>query len=137
IARSPDGISRWSEPTLVEDLKEPVCMASLARLTARPEHDRDRLVFANPDHFRRGPGGVRPARANLTVKLSYDEGRSWPVGRVLDPGPSAYSALAVGPGGRIYCLYESGRHTASTIRLARFDLKWLTGGEDRPPADAP
>ena len=49
---------------------------------------------------------------------------TWPVNRTLDAGPSAYSDLAVLPDGRIVCLYEAG----NDIRLARFSLDWVTGG---------
>jgi sialidase-1 len=77
-------------------------------------------------------------RKNLSLKLSYDEGKTWPVNRVLDAGYSAYSDLAVGQDGTIYCLYERGREGDQGKRptgygyltLARFNLEWLTGGKD-------
>ena len=122
-------------------------MASLCRLSEKGKHDRDRLLFANPDNLLRfgkpaKPGTMRD-RKNLTVKLSYDEGKTWPVARVLEPGTSAYSDLAVGPDGTIYCLYERGStdgkdHFATrTLTLARFNLEWLSGGQDAlgAPAD--
>ena len=37
----------------------------------------------------------------MTVRLSLDEGQTWPIGREIDAGPSAYSALADLPDGRI------------------------------------
>jgi sialidase-1 len=65
------------------------------------------------------PGG-RGKRENLTVMLSADDGRTWPVSRTLEAGPSAYSDLG-SHGEKIYCLYEG----SAGIRLARFDLGWL------------
>ncbi len=140
VAFSPDGATRWTRPAFDERLREPICMASLCRLSAKGKQDRDRLLFANPDNLlRRGkegaPGTMRD-RKNLTVKLSYDEGKTWPVSRPLEPGTSAYSDLAVGPDGTVYCLYERGGadgkdHFATrTLTLARFNLEWLSGGKD-------
>jgi sialidase-1 len=140
VAFSPDGATRWTTPVFDEQLRDPFCMASLCRLSEKGKQDRDRLLFANPDNLLRGdregaPGTMRD-RKNLTVKLSYDEGKSWPVARVLEAGTSAYSDLAVGPDGTIYCLYERGStdgkdHFATrTLTLARFNLEWLSSGKD-------
>ena len=67
----------------------------------------------------------------MTVRLSYDEGESWPGSRLLHAGPSAYSSLAVLPDGSIACLYERGDESPyETITLARFGLDWLSQGKD-------
>jgi sialidase-1 len=140
VAFSPNGATHWTRPVFDKQLKEPICMASLCRLSIKGKGDPDRLLFANPDNLLRGgregaPGTMRD-RKNLTVKLSYDEGKTWPVARVLEPGTSGYSDLAVGSNGTIYCLYERGStagkdHFATrTLTLARFDLEWLTRGKD-------
>ncbi|MEI6466374.1 MAG: sialidase family protein, partial [Verrucomicrobiota bacterium] len=68
------------------------------------------------------PGG-KSARENLSIKLSRDNGQTWPVNRTLDAGPSAYSDLVVLADGTVVCLYEKG----SDIAAARFNLAWLTG----------
>lgn len=62
-------------------------------------------------------------RIRMTVWASFDEGETWPVKRLVDPGPSAYSDLAVLPDGRIALLYELGGENG--MRLAVFDLDWL------------
>jgi len=109
---------RWDEA-----LVEPVCQASLARFTSAQEQDRNRVLFANP---------ASTQRERMTVRLSYDECRTWPVARALHEGPSAYSDLAIAPDMTICCLYERGaEHPYETVTLARFNLEWLTGGEDR------
>jgi sialidase-1 len=141
VAFSPDGATRWTRPAFDDALKEPICMASLCRLSEKGKADRDRLLFANPDNLARGdkegaPGAMRD-RKNLTVKLSYDEGATWPVARTLEAGTAGYSDLAVGPDGTIYCLYERGStdgkdHFATrALTLARFNLEWLSDGKDR------
>jgi sialidase-1 len=79
---------------------------------------------------------------NVTIKLSEDGGRTWPVSRVLQPGPSAYSDLAVLPDGTVLCFYESGdpdnprkqgrRWAYSFLTLARFHPDWLASTRPTP-----
>ena len=114
VAWSADQGQTWTEPVLDEALIEPVCQASVLRLT---DAQRQRLLFSNP---------ANKKRVRMTVRTSYDEGKTWTQGRVLHQGPSAYSDLAVAADGAILCLYERGRDGAyETITLARFSLAWL------------
>jgi sialidase-1 len=123
ITTSSDGGLSWSAPTLDDGLPDPGCQASILRFTASPQ--RNRLLFANPASGR---------REKLTVRLSYDEGKTWPVGKVLHDGPAAYSGLVALPDGRIGCLYEHGSRSAyEAIALARFSLGFLTSGADELP----
>lgn len=132
VAFSPDGATRWTKPVFDEALFEPVCMASLLRIPAR--NGRTALLFVNPDS-RHDTTYLNPAvgfrkRANLSAKLSYDDGRTWPVNKVLDAGQAGYSDLAVGPDGTLYCLYETNAGAAEGWRyhvvLKRFSPAWLT-----------
>lgn len=123
IATSSDGGESWSEITHDQTLLEPVCQASLLYFTRTPGSARNRLLFANP---------ASKLRDNLTIKLSYDEGHTWPVAKTLHPGPSAYCALVNLPDDMIGCLYERGQqHPYETLTFARFSLAWLTDGTDR------
>ena len=62
----------------------------------------------------------------MTVRASFDEGRSWTAQRVLHTGPSHYSDLAVLPDGEIACLYEAGlTRPYESIVFARFPLTSL------------
>lgn len=143
VATSADGASGWTKPIFDEHLSEPICMASICRYSEAAGGQRNRLLFSNPHNLERADGKAAPGkgrdRRNLTIRLSYDEATSWPVAKSLEPGPSGYSDLAVGPDFTIYCLYERGgrdpRKTspaaAATLTLARFNLEWLTDGQDR------
>ena len=51
--------------------------------------------------------GTSRARKNVSIKLSRDEGHTWPVNRTLEAGPSMYSDLAVTRAGTILCFYGS------------------------------
>jgi sialidase-1 len=123
VSVSEDGGITWgtvySDPALIE----PICQASIRRYSW-PEQGGDRILFSNPAHA--GERGVSAQRCNMTVRLSEDSGRTWPTARSLHPGPSAYSCLAVLPGGEIACLYEAGReHPYESIVFARFSLDWI------------
>ena len=70
-------------------------------------------------------------RENLTLRVSYDEGKSWPVSRVLDSGPAANLNMLTLPDGRIAVLYESGPQIfRETIYFATCTLDWLTKGKE-------
>jgi sialidase-1 len=136
LVTSPDGATRWSRPAFHEQLLEPICFGTMARYSTAPV---TRLLFSNPDNLDKASGPPEPAknrdRKNLTVQLSYDEARTWPVKKVLELGWSGYSDLAVGPNGRIHCLYERGgqgdnHFRTAALTLASFDLVWLTNGKD-------
>ena len=132
VSISPDGVSHWSKPKFDDQLFEPVCAASIVRYSTHPPDDRDRILFSNPDS--EGIPGVGAhqfhARQVLTVRMSYDEGQTWPVKKVIDPGVTGYSDLAVAPDKTIYCVYEAGANRGketdnSHVTVARFNLAWL------------
>jgi len=124
VATSADGGETWAKAVDDKTLVEPVCQASFLRHSAADRGaKRSRLLFSNPAQKR--------GRAKMTVRLSYDEGKTWPVGKVLHAGPAAYSCLAALPGGDAACLYEAGEKSPyQTITFARFSIGWLTDGKD-------
>ena len=137
VVTSKDGATHWSAPQFAEDLPDPICFASMVRLSFKADKGRDRILFVNPDNLVRADGKDSRSkdRVNLTVRLSYDEGRHWTVKRTVEPGATGYADLAVMPDGTILCLYEavpsaadgSARHDEM---LGRFNLEWLTEGKD-------
>ena len=143
VVTSADGATRWSAPRFDDELKEPICMASIVRFSDTANGGRNRILFANPDNLVQSSGkapqpGLPGARRNLSVKLSYDETDSWPVNKVLEAGSSAYSDLAVTRDRMVLCFYErsltdpaSGART-DLLTVARFNLEWLTDGKDSP-----
>ena len=124
LAYSENGGESWSEATFDSALIEPMCQASFVRYSrATGGKGRNRLLFSNPAH--------RSERVKMTVRLSYDEGKTWPVARQLHEGPSSYSCLTVLPDGAIGCIYEGGEDSRRQwLRFARFTLSWLTEGKD-------
>ncbi|MGQ9575066.1 MAG: sialidase family protein [Thermoguttaceae bacterium] len=121
FAISRDGGRSWSKPELNPQVHCPVCQASIQRLSPRGAKG-DRILYS-------GPGG--PGRTNMTLRLSDDEGKTWPLARVLYPGPSGYSDLVVLADGSIGCLYERGeKHPYEKITFALVTLGWLTDALD-------
>lgn len=138
IAYSPDGATNWTKPVFDDELFDPVCMASLVRVSSPDKGGKNRILFVNPDsqsdpEFLNKRNESRK-RQNLTAKMSYDDGQTWPVKKVLEPGKAGYSDLAVGPDGLIYCLYETNEGEKETWRykivLKRFSVAWLTDQKD-------
>jgi sialidase-1 len=140
VTISKDGATDWSAPRFDEALLEPICMASIVRVSGAKAGEKTRIAFANPHNLERDDGkaiaGKSRDRKNLSIKLSYDEGQTWPVNKTLEPSWSGYSDLAVLPNGTILCFYErgSGDGKSSTrtthLTVARFNLEWLTDGKD-------
>ena len=125
VTISEDGGKTWGnsidDPTLIE----PVCQGSFIRFTDAKAFGKNRLLFSNP---------ASKTRNKLTVRVSYDEGKTWPVGKILNAGPAAYSNLAVLRDNSIGNLFERGDNNAyETITFARFGLEWLTDGKDGLP----
>jgi sialidase-1 len=64
----------------------------------------------------------------MTVRLSYDNGRTWPVSKVLHDGPAAYSCLAILANSEIAYFYERGENNPyESITFEKFSLGWLVG----------
>ena len=122
ITISADGATGWSTPVFDAALWEPICMASLISVPGKP----GALLFSNPHSLKfdadgkEMPGG-RGERKNLSIKLSRDDGKTWPVSKTLEAGTSAYSDLAVLPDGTVLCFYERDKR----ITVARITPGWL------------
>jgi sialidase-1 len=141
ITTSRDGATGWSKPRFDDALLEPICMAGIVRYSLATGGDKNRILFSNPHNLARGEGQEVPGktrdRKNLSIKLSYDEGESWPVNKTIEPEWSGYSDLAVTGSGTILCFYGRGQKTrfaGDRLTVARFNLQWLTDGKDSPPA---
>ena len=128
VAISKDGGMTWADAYDEPQLPESGCQASILRFTDPFKDDRNRILFSNPNT-------TKDERIKMTVRLSYDDGKIWPVSKLLHPGPSAYSNLAIVRDGTILCFYEGGqKHRREWIRLERFNLEWLTDGQDSFPS---
>lgn len=132
LSRSTDGGVTWSAAAASADLNGADCNGDII---VYPSTDGiKRMLHSIPTHA--------SVRRDVGVYLSYDEGNTWPVSRVLIQGVSAYSSLAVLPDGSIGCLLEEGKWDSNIegddgfrIYFMKFSLDWLTqdetgGGDD-------
>ena len=116
VAISGDGGGTWSRPRTGQQLT-PVC-TSIERFTSRAAgDDRDRILWT-------GPAG--PGRRNLVVRVSYDEGQTFRVEKVIYGGLAAYSDLAILRDKTVGVLWERGVSDGyQFITFTRFDLGFL------------
>ena len=122
-SHSKDGGVSWSAVRFEPKLPEPSVQGSIIRFSYESATDKNRVVLATPAHPR--------ARTMMTVRISYDECKTWPVSRVVHEGGAAYSDLAVTRDRQILLLYEADQY--ATITLARFNLEWISRGHDKTP----
>jgi len=116
--RTHDRGQTWDKPRLMTMLVSPVCQASCLSLPL--EQGKSGLVFSSP---------AGTARERLTVRLSEDDGATWPYARLICKERSAYSDLALLPDGSIGLLYERGKGFYSErLAFVRFSLAWLRSG---------
>lgn len=155
-AWSDDGGETWSEavyhaklpdgPRYRGEERRAACwnghFGMAAGLTRLPVPDRDVLLYSNADQ----PGHTRH---RMTVWASFDGGATWPIKRLVDEGPAAYSSLIAGRAGTpsagwAYLLFERWKETephrlgpGGEGHLARFNLAWLLQGEATGDGVAP
>ena len=119
-AFSTNGGQTWSPVQFHRTLSEPSCQGSLVRFTDRTRFELNRVLLSTPADVN--------SRSRMTVRVSYDECRSWPVSKLVYHGSSAYSDLAISADWHILMLYETDDY--SRLTLARFSIEWLTDGKD-------
>ncbi|MEQ8421737.1 MAG: sialidase family protein [Arenibacter algicola] len=106
------------EPALID----PGCNASIVRYTSTEDgYRKNRLLFSNAKSEK--------DRVNMTVRISYDEGKTWSEGKTIYKGESAYSSMTIMENGDIGLFFEQDDYQKNTF--VSFSLKWLTDGKDR------
>lgn len=137
-AISRDGGETFSEFADDPQLIEPTCDAGMTRLD-HPERGTV-ILFSNPA-VRAKKRWDGPSRIRMSVRASYDDAKTWPVKKLIFPGPSAYSGLAAGKDNMIFLVYERahkwGKLSRADLAIARFNLEWLEAREISPPRFTP
>ncbi|MEZ4824699.1 MAG: sialidase family protein [Bacteroidia bacterium] len=101
-AISRDGGQNWTG--LIEDaeLPEPQCMGSILRYSFEENGNASVILFSNP--------ASQTGRENGTLKISYDEGETWPGAIPVYDGSFAYSCLTKLPDGTVGVLFEADKY---------------------------
>lgn len=105
------------------ELYDPICQASIIRYN---EGYPPRLIFINPSST--------VARYKMRVRISYDDGRTWPVQRLLDEDRGGYSSLAKTEDFMIGSLQEMGDNGLGQLSIIfrKFNLPWIVNGIPEP-----
>lgn len=114
VSFSLDGGDSWSDIQADSALVEPICQASLLSVFGT-DKENFTLLFLNPAHPEK--------RENMTLRISQDEGASWPGSLVLHEGPSAYSDMTRLSNGNLVCLYEAG-HSNPYQGIVFREIRW-------------
>ena len=116
---SDNGKTWFSRPDL--SLIDPGCNASIIRYTSTVDgDDKNRLLFANAK--------MKDNRMNMTIRISYDEGKNWTEGKTIYLGSAAYSSMTILSNGDIGLFFEKDNYQDNVF--ARLTLQWLTDGKD-------
>jgi sialidase-1 len=107
VSISKDGGQTFSSFHRDPALIEPRCQASIRRYRWAKGDKPGVILFSNP---------ARKWRDFLMLRISYDDGKTWPDASFIFPWTTAYSDIAVLPDGRIGVLFE--RDNSTRIDLA-------------------
>lgn len=98
-------------------LIDPGCNASIIRYSSINDGaDKNILLFSNANN--------KDERMNMTIRISYDEGKNWSAGKTIYAGSSAYSSMTVLSNGDIGLFFEKDDFPENVF--VRLTLHWLT-----------
>lgn len=117
---SHDGGATWSELQHEESLPCPRCQGSVVKDPIKNGF----LYFSNPS-------ANPPARKNMGIRVSMDQGKTWPYFKTVFEGPSGYSNLVILGKSSIGILFEGGtKDLAEGIAFLAFSKKSLLTKKD-------
>lgn len=127
-------LEKWTMPKSQMDLgKTATVDGGLIRLSHSAIDKKSRILHckSNDSTETPGPKNSHRYRNSMTVFMSYDEARTWPVQKLIDPGWANYSDLAVLEDKTILLLYAKGTDfDQQKVVCIRFNVEWLTDGKD-------
>ncbi len=131
-------IANWTQAFASHNtLLDPKCEASILRYNF---DSPDRIVFLNP--------ASTVTRSKMRVRLSYDDGATWPISRPLwpalteqqciDQGKGGYSSMTKTADYHVGALVEINENPSSSstshrsIEFHKFNLEWIRNGAPDP-----
>ena len=108
VSISKDGGQTFSSFRRDPALLEPRCQASIRRYRWSDGDKPGVILFSNP---------ARKWRDFLMLRMSYDDGMTWPDARMIYPYTTAYSDITVLSDGRIAVLFERDNHTEIDLAI--------------------
>ena len=100
-------------------LIDPGCNAGIIRFPIdKSNTENGILLFVNANH--------KTERKNLTLKISTDDGKNWPVQKTIYKGSAAYSSLTLLKGGDLGIIFEKDDYTQNSFtRISREQILTL------------
>jgi sialidase-1 len=98
-----------------EALIDPSCNASIIQYDFKKKKKGTPLIFSNANDAEK--------RENMTVRISFDNGKTWSKGKTIYKGGSAYSTLTVLANGDIGICFEKDDYKENVFVSFSFD--WL------------
>lgn len=122
VAESRDGGRTWGE--FRKGLPAAPVACAIERYTLKAAgDDRDRILWTGPKDLASDVPKWSDGRKNLVARLSYDEGLTFPVERLVAAGHTAYSDLAILKDKSAGVLWERGEYRF--ISFTRLDRQFL------------
>lgn len=116
-AYSKNGGASWESFSHDENLPQPICQNSVIKIEGA---DKPYVVFLN--------AADKKERKCGTVRLSEDDGETFPYSRVLKEDSFVYSSMTLLPDGNIGVLFEPDLE-CQNIWFTKFSLDWIKGEE--------
>lgn len=128
ITVSDTGIGGWSDTRMDTALQNPSVQGSMYSTTVNGQH---MLLYIGCDS--------QIARENLSVRCSYDDGKSWSSPIRIESSYASYSDLVI-VDGTVYVIYESHPNKDlffTSFSLSKFDapstVSWVSKGTESEP----
>lgn len=106
---STDGGKTWTKPAQVVEQTDPPCQGSILRWEDAAAPAGGYLLFSNP--------GAPKKREKMTVRVSEDNGKTWPRALEINKSGAAYSCLVRIDETTVGCFYENGWRDAPYDRI--------------------
>jgi hypothetical protein len=127
FSRSTDGGATWgvafTNTMNPPSIPDPACQGSIYRLTTTNDSNASRLIHANAANS--------SSRVNMTLRISYDEGATWPVSNQVYAAGSAYSSVTKLATGDVGLLFEKDPY--GDLDYTWRSVSQMTGGADSLP----
>ncbi len=120
VTLSTDGGASYGAVVRDAELPDPTNNASIIRMhpdAAQGSADAQKLLVTNSNN------GANGNRVNGAVRVSCDDGATWPGLRTLEPGFFAYSSATVLDDGLFGVLWE--RNYTDNMQFSTFDEAWI------------
>ena len=123
-AYSRDGGESFYEVGLQDNMSRVNCHVGLARFSTIHKGGRNILLYSGPFGYTGAEMEGPNDRSRLTVRASFDEGRTWPIAQEIEKGYGGYSDLVVTKDGTILCIYGVHTFNPEKSRMDVIRLSW-------------